>query len=76
MLPLPTHFVFGILQSGLTSGVASLVASMPQIAEGNMSHWLKSWLIAWALMLPLVILAAPSLQRIARLLTREKQAGR
>ena len=69
-LPLPPHYVFAVLQSGLTSAVASLVASWPQIRAGTFSHWLSSWGIAWAIMLPVVILAAPLLQRLARAMTR------
>jgi hypothetical protein len=59
------HFLFGIIQSGLTCFIASGIASLPLIAEGEfLKSWLVAWLIAWATMLPVVILAAPMIRRI------------
>ncbi|WP_448044594.1 DUF2798 domain-containing protein [Bradyrhizobium liaoningense] len=83
MLGIPrrySHFVFGIIQSGLTSLVATGIASLP--AGGPMMfvrHWVVSWLIAWAAMLPVVLLAAPAIRAFSLRLTREEsdpQAGR
>ena len=83
MLGIPrrySHFVFGIIQSGLTSLVATGIASLP--ASGPMMfvrHWMVSWLIAWAAMLPVVLLAAPAIRAFSLRLTREEsdpQAGR
>lgn len=75
MLGIPrryAHFVFGIVQSGLTSAVAAGIASYPFIESGGfVTHWLVSWLLSWALMLPVVILAAPGIRRLANALTRE-----
>jgi hypothetical protein len=34
-------------------------------------HWLGSWLVAWAVMLPVVLLAAPTIRRLAISLTRD-----
>ncbi len=74
MLPIPrryAHFVFGVIQSGLTSAIASGVASAALIGDGGFAfNWLWSWLIAWALMLPVVMFAAPFIQRLALALTR------
>ncbi|HEV2157094.1 DUF2798 domain-containing protein [Bradyrhizobium sp.] len=78
MLGIPrrySHFVFGVIQSGLTSLIAAGIASLP--AEGAMlfiRHWMVSWLLAWAAMLPLVLLAAPAIRAVALLLTREERA--
>jgi hypothetical protein len=75
MLGIPrryAHFVFGVIQSGLTSAIASAIASTPFIAGGGfLSHWLTSWLIAWGLMLPVVMFAAPFIQKLALSLTRD-----
>jgi ABC-type glycerol-3-phosphate transport system permease component len=75
MLGIPrrhSHFVFGVIQSGLTSLIAAAIASYPFIASGQfLGHWLVSWLIAWATMLPVVVLAAPVIRSLADLLTRE-----
>jgi amino acid transporter len=79
MLGIPrrySHFVFGVIQSGLTSLIAAGIASFP--APGAMlflEHWLLSWLIAWAAMLPIVLLAAPAIRAFALRLTREEGAG-
>lgn len=74
MLPIPrryAHFLFGVIQSGLTSGIASLIASLSLLNDGTfLLNWLKSWLIAWLIMLPVVIFAAPFIQTLAVRLTR------
>jgi len=76
MLGIPrrhAHFVFGVIQSGLTSGIAAAIASLPVPAgEQFLGHWLRSWLVAWALMLPVVIFAAPFIRAAAVRLTREE----
>ena len=61
------HFVFGILQSGLTSLIAAGIAVTPHaFDEAYLAHWLKAWLVSWLLMLPVVILAAPFIRRIVK----------
>lgn len=76
MLPIPrrySHFIFGAIQAGLTSLVAAGIASMPFLHEGTFaSHWLGSWILAWATMLPIVLLAAPQIRYLTQLLTREE----
>ena len=75
MLGIPrrySHFVFGVIQSGLTSAIAAAIASLPLLATGSFAtHWLQSWLVAWLLMLPVVIFAAPAIRRLAYAVTRE-----
>jgi sterol desaturase/sphingolipid hydroxylase (fatty acid hydroxylase superfamily) len=67
-----SHFVFGVLQSGLTSAVAAAVASVPLAQPGALfTHWLRAWLVAWVVMLPLVIFAAPFIRRLAEWLTQD-----
>jgi Protein of unknown function (DUF2798) len=74
MLPISrchSHFVFGVIQSGLTSALAAGVASANHIGSGSfLLHWLASWLISWMLMLPIVLFAAPLIRQIALALTR------
>ena len=78
MLPIPrryTHFVFGVIQSGLTSLIAAGIASYPSLAHGNfLRNWSISWLIAWVTMLPVVLLAAPAIRSLAVALTRDEAA--
>ena len=64
------HFVFGVIQSGLTSAVAAGVASIPFLGTfAFMENWIKSWLIAWITTIPIVILAAPFISRFVLALT-------
>jgi len=74
MLKIPrkySHFVFGVIQSGLTSAIAAAIASYPFLAQGDfLAHWLLSWLLSWILMLPVVVIAAPAIRKLANLLTR------
>ncbi|OAF06194.1 GNAT family acetyltransferase [Bradyrhizobium centrolobii] len=76
MLGIPrrySHFVFGVIQSGLTSLIAAGIASFPAAgALPFVQHWLASWLIAWAAMLPVVLLAAPAIRSFSLRLTREE----
>ncbi len=75
MLGIPrrfSHYVFGVIQSGLTCMIAAGIASFPFIKTGTfMVHWLQSWLVAWVLMLPVVLFAAPAIRSLTHLLTRE-----
>ena len=75
MLPIPrrhAHFLFGVIQSGLTSSIASAIANLPNLSSGSFTRgWLLSWLAAWLLMLPVVLFAAPFIRNIAHALTRE-----
>jgi hypothetical protein len=75
MLGIPrryAHFVFGVIQSGLTSAVAAAIASFPFLTDGSfLKHWLQSWLLSWFLMLPVVLFAAPAIRKLAHFLTRE-----
>jgi hypothetical protein len=66
------HFVFGVIQSGLTSATAAAIASYPFLAGGTfMTSWLRSWLLSWIMMLPIVIFAAPAIRGLTDMLTRE-----
>ncbi len=66
------HFVFGFIQSGLTSAIAAAIASYPFLAGGTfVFHWLQSWIAAWIIMLPIVMFAAPAIRGLTHVLTRE-----
>jgi FtsH-binding integral membrane protein len=75
MLRIPrrfSHFVFGFIQSGLTCAVAAAIASLPFLAGGTfVVHWLQSWLVAWIMMLPIVMFAAPAIRNLTDILTQE-----
>jgi hypothetical protein len=57
------YFVYGVIQSGLTCAIAAGTASFPFIATGTfVTHWLRSSFVAWIMMLPIVLFAAPAIQ--------------
>jgi len=76
MLGIPrrhSHFIFGVIQAGLTSLIAAGIASFPSPTLMEfLIHWLWSWLVAWAAMLPVVVLAAPVIRAISVALTRDE----
>lgn len=79
MLAIPrryNHFVFGVLQSGLTCAIAAAIASFPFLeTRGFVRNWLLSWLISWVTMLPVVLVAAPAIRSLSIFLTREEAAN-
>jgi hypothetical protein len=65
------HFLFAAIQSALTSSIAAAIASFNLIWVGGfLGHWLWSWAVAWILMLPAVIVAAPAILRLSEFMTR------
>jgi hypothetical protein len=63
-------FVFGVIQSGITSCIAAAIASFSFLETGHyLENWIASWLMSWLLMLPVVILAAPFIRRAVMRLT-------
>lgn len=78
MLPIPrryAHYVFAVLQSGLTTFAATGIASAPSFGQAHFAmQWLSAWLVAWLLMIPLVLVAAPALRHLAAAMTRADEA--
>lgn len=69
-----SHFVYGVIQSGLTCLIAAGIASTPSLATGRfIQNWTMSWFIAWVGMLPIVLLAAPLIRAASLWLTREER---
>lgn len=75
MLGIPrkyVHYVFGILQSGLTSALVSAIASASWVAQGSfLGHWIGAWMLSWLMMIPVVIFAAPGIRSLSNFLTRD-----
>jgi hypothetical protein len=68
-----SHFIFAVIQSGLTCLIAAGIASFPSLPRGEfLQNWLSSWLIAWVTMLPVVLLAASAIRSLALALTRDE----
>ena len=80
MLGIPrrySHFVFGTVQAGLTSLIAAGIASYAFMGQGKfLSHWILSWLVSWAAMVPFVLFAAPAIRKLSIMLTKEDAASR
>jgi len=59
------HFLYGVIQSGITTGITSAIASFGLLSDGTfLARRLQSWLMSWALMVPIVVFAAPIIQRL------------
>jgi uncharacterized protein DUF2798 len=68
------HFLYGFIQSGFTCAVATAIATMPFVGSALVGgHWLKSWLVAWIIMTPFVLIAAPLINRAVNALTRGRE---
>jgi hypothetical protein len=66
------HFLFAIIQSGMTSAIASAIAFFRMATDAALiSDWLMSWLAAWATMVPIVLCAAPVIRSVAHSVTSE-----
>ncbi|MCP3462906.1 DUF2798 domain-containing protein [Bradyrhizobium sp. CCGUVB23] len=64
--------MFGVIQSGLTAAIASGVDNLHFVKEGAfILSWLGSWLTSWALMVPVVLFAAPVIRRIVNSMSYE-----
>ncbi|WP_420466938.1 DUF2798 domain-containing protein [Panacagrimonas sp.] len=62
--------LFGTIQSGLTTLIATGIASIPAWGHGTFFRaWISAWLLAWCAMLPIVLLAAPLIRRAVDRLT-------
>ena len=67
-----SHFVYGVIQSGLTCAIAAGIASYPFLAShAFLGHWLSSWAMSWLLMLPVVLFAAPVIRNLTQVITTE-----
>ena len=79
MLGIPrrySHFIFGVIQAGLTSFIAAAIASVSLWGSGRfLSNCMGSWIISWIMMLPAVLFAAPAIQFVAVALTREDRGS-
>src|ERR1700730_5378781 len=74
-----SHFLFGGIESAVTCAVATGIAIAPRWQEVPLfTYWLKSRLIAWLVILPIVLVAAPGIRRFTALLTEigNSQAAR
>lgn len=64
-------FLFAVIQAGMTTGLATALATHQALAFGERfwAHWLSAWGLAWVTMVPVVVAAAPFIQRSVLFLT-------
>ncbi len=64
-------FAYGIIQAAVTTGIATAVATLRVAAFSPawIGDWLAAWALAWTAMLPVVVLAAPLIQRAVQAIT-------
>ena len=69
MLGIPrrhSHFIFAVIQSGLTCLIAAGIASLPLVTAAQFfMHWGVSWVVSWVTMLPVFVLAAPLIRAVS-----------
>ncbi len=64
------HFIYGVIQSGVTCSIAAAIANFPFIKEGAfLQHWFRSWGVSWLTMLPVIVVASPLIRRLAERMT-------
>jgi uncharacterized protein DUF2798 len=64
-------FVYGIIQAGITTAIASAVTTLQLTGFGMqfLVGWAFDWSLSWLTMLPVVIGIAPLIQRMVVALT-------
>jgi hypothetical protein len=64
------HFVFAALQACITTSVTAAVSAWSTTDNLHFGGvWLRSWLISWALIVPVVLAAAHPIRKFVRSLT-------
>lgn len=67
-------FVYGTIQAALTTAVATAIAVRQVAGDGAslLLPWLYAWVLAFVSILPVVVLAAPLIQRAVLALTQAR----
>jgi hypothetical protein len=65
-----SHYIFGVLQSGVTCAVASGITVFGAAnSENKFFDWLIAWSMSWITMLPVIFLIAPILRQTVEQIT-------
>ncbi|MDZ5435185.1 DUF2798 domain-containing protein [Pseudomonas fluorescens] len=63
----------GVIQSAITCAIAAAIASPSGLSpDALLVYWFKAWLLAWATLIPFVLLATPLIKRLATLLVEDE----
>ncbi len=67
--------VFALLMGSITTGIVSLtlIAVNRGFGPGFAGAWLKSWAIAYVVVIPVILILSPVVQRLAGRLCRHKE---
>lgn len=65
--------VFGFIVSGIMSFLVSLVATVKAVGfvPGLLQLWMTSWVFAWAVACPTIILVGPAVRRFVERNTKK-----
>lgn len=63
-------FLMGIVTTGLVS--LTVVAVNIGLAENFLKIWLKSWAVAYLIVIPVILVIAPQIERLVGFLFNEK----
>jgi hypothetical protein len=71
-------FIYGTIQAAITSAVASAIATANLTGDAMqfVRFCLPAWGLAWIIMLPVVLLIAPAIQRDVHALTTPGEGTR
>jgi hypothetical protein len=66
--------VFALLMGIITTGIVSftLIGVNRGFAPGFTPVWLKSWAIAYVVVIPIILIVSPGVQRLAERLCKKK----
>jgi membrane protein implicated in regulation of membrane protease activity len=68
------HFIFAIMQAGITTAFATAIATFSAVPLGPafLIRWLYSWMIAWVMIVPIVVVAAPFIRGLVERMTGDE----
>ncbi len=66
-----SQFAYGIIQSAITTGVATAIATHQAMgfSASFLPYWSSTWVLAWLTMLPVVIGISPLIKRAVEAMT-------
>lgn len=68
------HLIYGIIQSFITCGVASVVSTFNSDSlENFFIIWISSWIASWLVMIPIVLLVSPVIKKLTKRITSNTQ---
>ena len=66
--------LFGLLLSGMMSFIVSGISTLRAVGWDNLAAlWMSSWVFAWAVAFPTVLIVAPVVRRLVAALVRPER---